>query len=468
MKNILVVDDEKSLRWVFKKSLEKRGYIIHTAEDVKSAISFLSKNEYLIVFLDILLPDGNGFQLLENIKKQGKETAVVIMTAQATMKNAIEAMQIGAYDYITKPFDIEEIYLLIDKVENLKKLEKKVHILEEELKIKYDAEEVIGRGRGMQTVFKIIGKAASSNLPVLITGESGTGKELIARTLHKTSKRSNSPFIAVNCAAIPKELLESELFGYEKGAFTGAVETREGKFEIADGGTLFLDEIGDMDISLQAKILRVIQLMEFYRVGGKLQIKVDVRIIAATNQDINAAIKEKKFREDLYHRLNVINICLPPLRERREDISLLADYFLKKFSNELNSSVKHITDDAMSVLRDCEWKGNIRELENVIKRAIVMSRGDSILPEHLPLTTGYVKKDMDFLRDMIWARLQDTAGRGNIYNDIISKVEKELLVSVLKMTKWNQLKAAEVLGINRNTLSRKIKELDINTERKIP
>ena len=460
MKNILVIDDENSIRWVFKKGLEKKGYTIHTAENGKNALSILSKNKYLIIFLDIFLPDENGLKLLENIKKQEKEITVVIMTAQGTMKNAIEAMQRGAFDYVTKPFDMDEIYLLIEKVENLKNLERRVYTLEEELKTKYDVGEIVGKSQKMQKVFKTIGKAASSDLTVLITGESGTGKELVARALHKASNRANGPFVAVNCAAIPRELLESELFGYEKGAFTGATESRAGKFEQADGGTIFLDEIGDMDISLQAKILRVIQEREFYRVGGKAQIKVDVRIISATNQDLETAVKEKMFREDLFHRLNVITIPLPSLRERREDIPLLSDYFLKRFSSELGSSVRHIADDAMHILKNYDWKGNVRELENVIQRAIVMSGGDSITPEYLPISQS-TGKDFVSMHDIIKDKVNNYTKKGSLYNEVIGEAEKELLLSVLKKTEWNQVKAAEILGINRNTLSRKMKELDI-------
>ncbi len=460
MKNILVIDDEESIRWVFKKGLEKRDYTVHPAENGKNALSMLSKNKYLIVFLDIFLPDENGLKLLENIKKQEKEITVVIMTAQGTMKNAIEAMQKGAYDYITKPFDMDEIYLLIEKVENLKNLERRVYTLEEELKTKYDVGEIVGKSRKMQKVFKIIGKAASSDLTVLITGESGTGKELVARALHKASNRANGPFVAVNCAAIPRELLESELFGYEKGAFTGATESRAGKFEQADGGTIFLDEIGDMDISLQAKILRVIQEREFYRVGGKAQIKVDVRIISATNQDLETAVKEKMFRDDLFHRLNVITIPLPPLRERREDIPLLSDYFLKRFSSELGISVRYIADDAMHILKNYGWKGNVRELENVIQRAIVMSDGDSITPEYLPISQS-AGRDFASMHDIIKDKVNNYTKKRGLYNEVIGEAEKELLLSVLKKTEWNQVKAAEILGINRNTLSRKMKELDI-------
>lgn len=462
MKNILVVDDEESLRWVLKKGLEKKGYNVHTAENGRTALSFLSKNEYLLIFLDIFLPDINGLKLLEDIKKEREDIVVVIMTAQGTMKSTIEAMQKGAYDYITKPFDMEEIYLLIDRIENLKRLEKRVCTLEEELKTKYDAGEIIGKSQKMKEVFKMIGRAASSDATVFITGESGTGKELVARALYMSSKRSKGPFIAVNCAAIPKELIESELFGYEKGAFTGATELREGKFELADGGTLFLDEIGDMDVSLQAKLLRVIQEREFYRIGGRIPIKVDVRIITATNQDIDSAIREKRFREDLYHRLNVITISLPPLRERREDIPILAKHFLKRFSNELNSNVKNITDDAIDILKSHEWKGNVRELENIIKRAIVISSSDSIISEHLPFNADLrLKAAAKSNTDFILAKVQDTIGKGNLYNEIIGEVEKELLGVILKKTEWNQLKAAEILGINRNTLSRKIKELGI-------
>jgi two-component system nitrogen regulation response regulator GlnG len=462
MKNILVVDDEESLRWVLKKGLEKKGYNVHTAENGRTALSFLSKNEYLLIFLDIFLPDINGLKFLEDIKKERENIVVVIMTAQGTMKSTIEAMQKGAYDYITKPFDMEEIYLLIDRIENLKRLEKRVCTLEEELKTKYDAGEIIGKSQKMKEVFKMIGRAASSDTTVFITGESGTGKELVARALYMSSKRSKGPFIAVNCAAIPKELIESELFGYEKGAFTGATELREGKFELADGGTLFLDEIGDMDVSLQAKLLRVIQEREFYRIGGRIPIKVDVRIITATNQDIDSAIREKRFREDLYHRLNVITIFLPPLRERREDIPILAKHFLKRFSNELNSNVKNITDDAIDILKSHEWKGNVRELENIIKRAVVISSSDSIISEHLPFNADLrLKAAAKSNTDFILAKVQDTIGKGNLYNEIIREVEKELLGVILKKTEWNQLKAAEILGINRNTLSRKIKELGI-------
>ena len=460
MKSILVIDDEESIRWVFKKGLEKKGYTVHTSENGKNALSMLSKNRYLIIFLDIFLPDENGLKLLENIKKQEKEITVVIMTAQGTMKNAIEAMQRGAFDYVTKPFDMDEIYLLIEKVENLKNLERRVYTLEEELKTKYDVGEIVGKSQKMQKVFKTIGKAASSDLTVLITGESGTGKELVARALHKASNRANGPFVAVNCAAIPRELLESELFGYEKGAFTGATESRAGKFEQADGGTIFLDEIGDMDISLQAKILRVIQEREFYRVGGKAQIKVDVRIISATNQDLETAVKEKMFREDLFHRLNVITIPLPSLRERREDIPLLSDYFLKRFSSELGSSVRHIADDAMHILKNYDWKGNVRELENVIQRAIVMSGGDSITPEYLPISQS-AGRDFVSMHEIIKDKVNNYTKKGGLYNEVIGETEKELLLSVLKKTEWNQVKAAEILGINRNTLSRKMKELDI-------
>ncbi len=463
MKNILVVDDEESLRWVLKKGIEKKGYTVHTAESGNAALSFLSKNEYFMAFIDIFLPDGNGLRILESIKEKKRDITVIIMTAQGTMKNAIEAMQKGAYDYITKPFDMEEIYLLLDKVESLKKLERKIHTLEEEIKTKYDTDEIIGKSRKMQKVFKTIGKAASSDLPVLITGESGTGKELVARALHKSSKRFNGSFVAVNCAAIPKELLESELFGYEKGAFTGASESREGKFEMADEGTLFLDEIGDMDIFLQAKLLRVIQEMEFYRVGGRTQVKVDVRIIAATNRQLEAAIGEKRFREDLYHRLNVITIPMPPLRERREDIPVLSDYFLKRFGKDLGSEVRHISDDAMNILKNYEWKGNVRELENVIKRAIVMSEGDSISPEHLPITE-HVRDSSWPIHDMIEMRVHNVKDKGNLYDEVIGDIEKELLLTVLKRAEGNRVKAAGMLGINRNTLSRKIKELGIKGE----
>ncbi|MBI5183538.1 MAG: sigma-54-dependent Fis family transcriptional regulator [Nitrospinae bacterium] len=471
---ILVVDDEESIRWIFKKGLEGKGFHVHTVENGEEALKKVRDNSYLVIFLDIYIPNGmSGLEVLTRIREIDKETAVVMITAQSTMSNTIEAIQKGAYDYITKPFDINEIFIVVDKILKTRQLERKVELLEAELKDRFKVGDIIGRSKAMQEVYKTIGRVASSDLTVLIQGESGTGKELVARALHyNNSKRVVGPFVAVNCAAIPKELLESELFGHEKGSFTGAIEERKGKFELAEKGTIFLDEIGDMDITLQAKILRVLQDKEYSRVGGKGILKSDARIIVATNRDLKMAIKEKRFREDLFHRLNVITITLPPIRERRMDIPLLARYMLQKYNSEFGNRVRYIAKEVMDIFKTYQWDGNVRELENTVKRAIALCPGDTIMPEHLPENMvsekiGVKDNESQLIKDFLYNKISPFLPiikkecKGRLYESVLKDIEKELVTLILEETGGNQIKASRYLGINRNTLNRKIKEYHI-------
>ena len=466
---ILIVDDDESIRWVLDKGLKKKGYQVDLAKNGREGINKIEKqNDYFIVFLDIFMPDMNGLDVLQKIKKVQPGLFVIIMTAQGTMKNTIEAMQKGAYDYITKPFDLEEIYIFLEKVSKEIEQRKRINILESELKERIEIGEIVGKSKAMQKIFKIIGKAASLDVNVLIQGESGTGKELVARALHHNSHRVTEPFITVNCAAIPKDLLESELFGHEKGAFTGAVEQKKGKFELAHNGTLFLDEIGDMALRLQAKILRVLQDKEFYRVGAKSSLKSGARIIAATNRNLEEAVENKQFREDLYHRLNVILIMIPPLREHKEDIPLLAKHFVEKVEQESNHGKIYISPEVLKLLQHYEWSGNIRELENTIKRAVILSSGGTIQPEHLHshLSKKLLDSELEGISPVVqfqkelynlFKNVTDWEN-GRIYEDAIQSVEKALFQNILEKNGWNQSQAASVLGINRNTLRRKIEE----------
>ncbi len=467
---ILVVEDDETLRMVFQKALETKGYLSDLVEDGKDALEMVSKNNYLIVFLDIVMPESSGLDILLKLKEADPNLIVVMMTAENTMRNTVEAMRRGAYDYLPKPIDLDDIFFLVERVQKEARLRKKVHKYEEELKERFEVGEIVGKSKKIQEVFKIIGKAAASDLTVLVCGESGTGKELVARALHYHSPRVVSPFVAVNCAAIPKDLLESELFGHEKGAFTGALESRKGKLELAEKGTLFLDEIGDMDIGLQAKILRVLQEKEYHRVGGREPLKADIRILAATNQNLETAIQAKQFREDLYHRLNVIAIDMPPLRERREDIPLLVEHFITRFAREVESSAKCIARDALNLLVNSEWPGNVRQLENIIKRSLVLSTHDTIFPEHLPdflrsspgLNTGSSAESAAFLPDSQLDKLLSNGNnRGSLFQIAIKQTEEKIIKAMLVKCEWNQVKVAEWLGINRNTLKRKMDELGI-------
>tara|TARA_B100000686_G_scaffold344253_1_gene426523 strand:+ start:1250 stop:2665 length:1416 start_codon:yes stop_codon:yes gene_type:complete len=461
---ILIVDDEENIRWVFKKALEKRGLTVHFAESGEEAIEKIKNQDYLIVFSDIFMDGISGLDLLDEINKLITPPQVIVMTAQDTMNNTIEAMRRGALDYISKPFDFDEIYKLIEKAAK----SRSIPAPEEDKEIDKTSGAIIGKSKNMQMVFKTIGKSATSDLSVLITGESGTGKEMVARALHRYSKRSKQSFICINCAAISRELLESELFGHEKGSFTGATELKKGKFELADEGTLFLDEIGDMEIQLQAKILRVLQNREFYRVGGRHPLQANVRIIAATNQRLDQLINQKLFREDLYHRLNVIHIDLPPLRERLEDVPLLADHFLKKFTPESkNDRQLYLAPETEKALRRYTWPGNIRELENLIRRGIVLAGSGPILPDHLPSSFLVKAPYSEFsswegkLEEALLDFFKTEPEEGELHDQLVQYLEKYLFRIVLDRHGGKQINAAKAMGINRNTLKRKLDSMEM-------
>jgi two-component system nitrogen regulation response regulator GlnG len=473
LNRILVADDEESMRWVLSKALRKKGFTVDLAGDGDEALKLIQDNNYDLAIFDIKMPGISGLDLLDRVRELKSEVLIVIMTAEASMKNAVEAMKRGAYDYITKPFDLDVIDAIVEKVNRAREMTSQVTLLKEELKDRYQLDKnIIGNSPPMRDIYKIIGKVAPSDVTVLIQGESGTGKELIARAIHFNSRRLGKPFIALNCAAIPKELLESELFGFEKGAFTGAIERKLGKFEQANGGTIFLDEIGDMPLDLQSKILRVIQEKEITRTGGNQNIPVDLRIVAATNQNLEEKVNQKTFREDLYYRLNVVPMRLVPLRERTDDIPLLVDYFLTKICNELDIQAKSLDSAAHQLLVRYPWPGNVRELENTIKRAIILSSDPLLTPTDFPSLNAEKVGERAAGEEMSLEGLVDIKLRncfanmdkmesGDVYSMVLNQVERPLIRFVLEKTRGNQVRAAEILGINRNTLRKKIQELKI-------
>jgi two-component system, NtrC family, nitrogen regulation response regulator GlnG len=463
---VLIVDDDESVRWVLKKALEKDGIETVLAQSGAEALERIKEEDIAVTLMDIRMPGMSGFEALAAIQEGGRNISVIIMTAQSTMQNAIEAMRNGAFDYITKPFDLDEVSILVRKAMEVRRLSLEVSALRAEVREKYEGG-LIGNTPAMQEIYKTIGRVAESDATVLVHGESGTGKELVARAIHYHSRRAGRPFVAVNSAAIPSELLESELFGHEKGAFTGAVARKVGKFEAAAGGTIFLDEIGDMDLPLQGKLLRVLQEREFERVGGTESIKTDVRVIAATHQNLDKVVHDKRFREDLYYRLNVILINIPPLRKRKDDIIPLAEYFMQKYQPN-SSKARILTPETLKILRAYDWPGNVRELENAIQRAVTLSQGDKIFPDSLPPQIfkpghGVALSFENFLEEKL-SDLVDRMGgldNGDIYSLVMQRVEKPLITLVLKKTEGNQVRAANLLGINRNTLRKKIRELGI-------
>ena len=466
---ILIADDEDLIRQVLHDTLTEQGYHVEAVATGSQAWSAVQEQVFDLAFVDIRMPGLNGLDLLQKTQAAQIDLPIIIMTGQTTLTNAIESMKHGAFDYLPKPFDLDDVHALVSHVIEAKRLTANT---ERPLPaIQGRDEQIIGSGAAMQQVYKTIGRIVRSDATVLLQGESGTGKELVAKVIHHYSARWRAPFIGVNCSAIPLDLLESELFGHERGAFTGAVERHAGKFEQAAGGTLFLDEIGDMPPSLQAKLLRVLQEREFTRVGGSQALQADVRIIAATNQDLAAAVKEKRFREDLYFRLRVVPITLPPLRQRREDIPELTAYFLDKITQEVGAAATGITPEAQALLTHYSWPGNVRELENTLLRATVLSPGPLLMPADfsLPQTRAPLPADLaelsfeEVVQRQLTTYLQqlDLLETGDLHAVVISQVEKPLIELVLDNTRGNQLKAAEILGINRNTLRKKMTDLKI-------
>lgn len=468
-KRILVVDDEESIRWVLGKCLEKEGYTVEFGEDGSEGIDKALSGNFSSIILDITMPDMTGFDVLNKIKSNGIESPVIIITAQNTVKNAIDAMKQGAYDYIAKPFDLDEVKITVTRAIQSYENSKKLDILLDESTDIDTLQDIVGQSQAMLNIYKMIGRVAERDITVLVNGESGTGKELVARAIHTNSMRREKKLVAVNIAAIPKELLESELFGYQKGAFTGASISRQGRFEEADGGTLHLDEIGDMPHELQTKLLRILEEKKLYKLGSEKPSPIDVRIVASTNKNLEKEVEDGNFREDLYYRLNAITIKIPPLRNRIEDVIPLTEHFLSKYGKELGVGTRTLSDKAKETITSYNWPGNVRELENIIKRMLVLSSDTVITRETLldaaPHLEGKGRENQESLDNVIKNEInllldnKDQESADKIYETIIKKVEKPLIELILEITNGNKKKAALILGINRNTLSKKMEEL---------
>ena len=443
MEKILVVDDERGLREVLSIMLKRAGYAVIEATDGEEAIGHITKEIFDLVITDLRMPKADGMEVLKAVKSSSPETVVLVITAFATADSAVDAMKQGAYDYLTKPFQVDEVQLIIRNALEKRRLSAENILLKREMASQSSFAQLVGQSESMQKVFDVVRQVADAKSNVLICGESGTGKELVARAIHYNSARSSMPFVAVNCSAVPETLLESELFGHMKGSFTGAMANKAGLFEVANGGTIFLDEIGDTTPTIQVKLLRVIQEREFRRVGGSQDIKVDVRVVAATNKDLEKAVAEGSFREDLYYRLDVIPIRLPPLRLRTGDIPILAEHFLGKFSQESGKPVPVLTPEAMHVLLGHEWRGNVRELENLIERVVTFSTGASVSDEDI----------RGWLHRAVTAQQQqgiptDLPEDGLDLEELVNGIEKDLLLKALERAMWVKKKAARLLRLN--------------------
>ena len=454
METILVVEDKESMAAMLKETLESEGYKVVSAGDGLEGINYLKEGKIDLVLTDLTLPHKDGIDVLTASKEENQLRPVIIMTAYGSVETAVEAMKRGAVDFIAKPFDTDHLLMLIKRAIETQRLMTENILLKEEFASKLGLPRIIGKSEKITNVAQIVQRVAPTKTTVLLIGESGTGKELFARALHNLSNRKEYPFIPINCAAIPRDLLESELFGHEKGSFTSADTKKLGKFELGDRGTIFLDEIGDLDFVLQSKLLRAIETGEIERVGAVKAVHVDVRIVAASNKDLGRAVEEKKFREDLFYRLNVFPIRIPPLRERKEDIPLLVEYFIKKYCLEIKTSLKGISKEALAMLMNCFWKGNIRELENAIERAVILCDGDTIAPEHFIIDRqfGSVLCEKPEL-------LEGTLG--SISKEATRKAESQRIIDVLGETKGNKTRAAEILQVSYKTLLTKIKEYGI-------
>ena len=441
---ILLVDDDQSVLDGLKKILTQDGYGVSTASSGYEALNLLSKRGFDIILTDMKLPGMGGLSLIREIRKKNEPVAIVVITAYSSVKTAVDAIKCGADDYLTKPLNIEELQVVLEKLWERQQLVVQNLILKEKLKDKYKFSELIGCSPRMDGIFKMIGDVSSSMASVLITGETGTGKELVANAIHYRSDRACMPFVALHCAALSEGVLESELFGHEKGAFTDAVQTRKGRFEMADHGTLFLDEVGDMSLKVQVKLLRVLEKGEFERVGGEKTLKVDVRLIAATNRILEKEIAEGRFREDLFYRLNVVRIHLPPLRERQEDIPLLSNFFVVKYAKKYKKEIEGLSPEVVNALCAYPWPGNVRELEHVIERAVVLCKSSAISIEHLPEVIVSRKEDVAVVKIPIGLSLKEA--------------EKEIIQKTLQMTRGSKKDAAKILGISTRKIEYKVKE----------
>jgi two-component system response regulator AtoC len=463
---ILIVDDEESVRKVMKALLVREGYEVETASNGEEAVAMVKTLHPALVIMDIRMPNKDGMEAFREIREDDKDINVIMMTAFAAVETAVEAMKLGAYDYIIKPFNNDEVKILVKRALQVQDLKEEVKVLHRELNLNYRLDKLITNSPKMMELSRVIGKVAQTNATVLITGESGTGKELVANSIHYNSKRKNGPFIKINCGALPEGLLESELFGHEKGAFTGAMNRKPGRFELAEHGTILLDEIGEISQSLQVKLLRVLQEHEFERVGGTETIKADFRVVAATNRDLKSMVAEGEFREDLYYRLNVVSLWVPPLRERKEDIGLLANYFLQKFSQENNKEIVRFDEDAQKLLEQYPWPGNVRELSNMVERSVIMSTGSVIFPEDLALSTsGFLEHAEPVPGDGNSATSAKESllqlEEGQTLKELIKQLEQSVIQKKLLENHGNKMKTAKDLGMSRRALLYKIQEYEI-------
>jgi two-component system response regulator AtoC len=451
---ILIVDDDAGMRETLEAVLTSDGYDVAVSSNGEEALSAIGKSAFDLMLLDNKMPDHMGTDLIGVIKEISPDTVVIIMTAFGTIKTAVESVKKGAFNFITKPFELDEVRLSIKQVVEMQKLARENTELRRMLRENVVLKDIVGTSPKIQAVFDVIKKVVDYDVTILICGESGTGKELVAQAIHHNSPRRNNPFIKLNCAALPESLLESELFGYEKGAFTGATSAKPGRFEMARGGTMFLDEIGDTSLSMQSKLLRVLQEKEFERVGGKETVKADVRIVAATNKDLKREVVEKRFREDLFYRLNVVPIYVPALKERIEDIPLLVSHFLKELNLLFQKDFKSVSPEVLASFLSYEWPGNVRELRNVLEKAVLLGDGKVITPEHLP---EEIRKNKG---DILAAGLPQSSS--------LDEIEKYHIYRTLQEVGWNQTKAAELLNIHRNTLREKIRKFNLKVPAENP
>lgn len=448
--SILIVDDEDAQRSILKGYLEKKGYKIYSASSGTEGIKTVQNNLIDIVLSDLKMPDKTGLEVLEEVKKINPEISFVILTAYGTIEDAVKAMRLGAFDYISKPVDLDELDLMIERIIEHNNLKSEIQILKNQLKEKFKIDSFISHSAKMEEVLSVAARAADSKATILITGESGTGKEVLAKSIHYVSPRKEKPFIAVNIPALPETLLESELFGHEKGAFTGADKAKKGRFELADGGTIFLDEIGDIPINLQVKLLRVLQEHQIEKVGSSKNINIDVRIIAATHQNLEGKIKDGSFREDLYYRLNIVSLHIPPLRERREDILPLIDYFIEKYAKENNRNKLTLSKEAVDSLIKYNFPGNVRELENIIERAVVLCRSETITLNDLPNIVKGFKAEEEILQKESGSLI-----------DQVEELEKKLIFDALSSANGNQSQAGRMLGLTERNLRYKMQKYGI-------
>ncbi|MBZ5542321.1 MAG: sigma-54 dependent transcriptional regulator [Acidobacteriia bacterium] len=457
MPTILIVEDEAKMSRLLELNLSEAGYVTHAAADAETGLKLLRQEKVDLVITDLKLPGMDGLEFLQAVKRADARLPVVVMTAYGTVETAVEAMKAGASDYVLKPFSLEEMKLIVHKELDVRHLREENRSLREALGKRYEFKNIVARSAGMQEVLGTVERVAPTNSTVLLGGESGVGKDLIARAIHQHSRRASGPFVKINCTAIPENLLESELFGYEKGAFTGAVSAKPGKFELADKGTIFLDEIGDVPGSIQVKLLRVLQDRDFERLGGTKTLKVDVRVVAATNQDLRAALEEGTFREDLYYRLNVVPINIPPLRERKEDIPYLADHFIERFVRESGKPIKGITPAAQKLLMEFHWPGNVRELENIIERAVALSAVDM-------LDVADIRLDLSPSKPAGADLASSALSAGGAFPPpgmTLEQFEDEMIKEAVRRSNGNKSQAARLLGISRNALRYRLAKMGV-------